>query len=227
MTRWRGQAARAWKARRTMTTPDTFERDVLIGRIVDGEASPEDWQRLATMAAGDQAVWAEVADTQRAHDALARAVERITAPADFVDLPSPGHAGENPVQHRLNLVSRWGGWAAAAAIVMVWTLGLRPPQTPVGQGERPQSAGLVSWTPDEAFSRYVDAGKQSGQVVQELPERVVYDTRPLESGGFEVLYIRQVLERRVVDEVYRRAADEFGRPVEVPARFDRLPPRAF
>jgi len=213
-----------------MTTYDNVERDVLIGRIVDGEASPDDWQRLATMASGDQSVWADVTDTQRAHDTLTRAVDRATAPADYVELPAFRVVDDHPVQHRLNLVSRWGGWAAAAVLVVAWSVGVRPPApNPAANPAGPVEASLLpsSWTPEQAFDRYVDAGQKSGQVVRELPDRVVYDTRPLESGGLEVFYIRQVLERRVVDEVYRRATDEFGRPVEVPApvpaRFEQAP----
>lgn len=206
-----------------MTTYDDFERDVLIGRIVDGEATPDDWRHLATLASQDQSVWADVADTQRTHDRLARAVDQAIAPADYIELPAYRVVDAHPVQHRLNLVSRWGGWAAAAALVLVWALGPRPPVNPGSPnagGE--QTAGLLpSWTPEQAFDRYVDAGKQSGQVVKELPDRVVYSTRPLDDGTLEVLYLRQVLERRVVDEVYRRAADEFGRPVEIPTRFEQ------
>lgn len=206
-----------------MTTYDDFERDVLIGRIVDGEATPDDWRHLAALAAQDQSVWADVAETQRTHDRLTRAVDLATAPADYVELPAFRVVDDHPVQHRLNLVSRWGGWAAAAALVLVWALGPRPlinPGSPNAGG--PQTAGLLpSLTPEQAFDRYVDAGKQSGQVVKELPDRVVYSTRPLDDGSIEVLYLRQVLERRVVDEVYRRAADEFGRTVEIPTRFEQ------
>ena len=193
---------------------DDFARDVLIGRVVDGEASPEDWRALADLASRDQRVWSELALTQRQHDALTRAVELATAPAEAVEAPDYAEHRGTPAG-RLRLVSAWGGWAAAAALVLVWTTGLRVTSGPGGGA---QTAGLVSSgaSTEDAFDRYLDAGRQRGTVVRELPDRVVYQTQALESGGVEVLYLRQVLERRVVDGVYRRSADEFGRAVEVP-----------
>lgn len=195
---------------------DDFARDVLIGRVVDGEACPDDWKALADLAARDQRVWAELAGAQRQHDALTRAVDRAVAPADGVEMPDfTPHA--NPAQHRLRLASSWGGWAAAAVVILAWTTGLELPTGSI-DGAPAQTAGFVRIgdSPEAALDRYLDAGRATGTVVREIPDRVVYETRPLESGGVEVLYLRQILERRIVDEVYRRAADEFGRSVELP-----------
>ncbi len=197
---------------------EDLARDVLITRVVDGEASSADWKTLAELAASDQRVWAELADQQQAHDELSRAVEIATAPADAVelsDLDDHLHA-PNSMERRLRIVGTWGGWAAAAAVALLWTTGLNParPMSP----DLGEQAGLVRIgdSPEEAFDRYLAAGRAEGSVIAEIPDRVVRSVRPLESGQVEVTYVRQVIERRTVDETYRRALDEFGRTVEVP-----------
>ncbi|GJM19356.1 MAG: hypothetical protein DHS20C14_15690 [Phycisphaeraceae bacterium] len=210
-------------------TPESLARDVLITRVVDGEASGGDWRTLAGMAASDQTLWAELAEAQQSHDELTRAVEIASAPAESVELSDiDAHlAPNNPMEHRLATVGKWGGWAAAACVALLWITGLDPTAGP--NADTGNQAGLVSIgdTPEDAFDRYVRAGQEQGTVVREIPDRVVYAARPLETGQVEVTYLRQVLERRIVDETYRRASDEYGRTVEVPTRVRRAPPSAF
>lgn len=199
-------------------SPEDLARDVLITRVVDGEASSSDWKTLSELAATDQRVWAELAEQQQAHDELSRAVEIATAPADAVELADiDAHLNTpNSMERRLRILGTWGGWAAAAAVALLWTTGLNP-NTPVAD-DLGEQAGLVRIgdSPEDAFDRYLAAGRAEGSVVAEIPDRVVYAMRPLETGQIEVTYARQVLERRIVDEAYRRAMDEFGRSVEVP-----------
>ena len=55
--------------------------------------------------------------------------------------------------------------------------------------------------------------------------RVVVRARPTEDGrGVEVVYVRRVLERAVVNELYQISEDEHGMPVATqvdPARFEQ------
>ncbi|MEQ8768925.1 MAG: hypothetical protein RIB60_00295 [Phycisphaerales bacterium] len=207
---------------------EDLARDVLITRVVDGEASSADWKTLAGLAATDQRVWAELAEQQQAHDELCRAVEIATAPADSVELSDlDDHlSAPNSMERRLRAVGTWGGWAAAAAVALLWTTGLNP--TEPMAGDMGEQAGLVRIgdSPEDAFDRYLAAGRADGTVVAEIPDRVVRSVRPLESGQVEVTYVRQVIERRTVDETYRRAMDEFGRTVEVPVPVAPAPPAA-
>ncbi len=207
---------------------EDLARDVLITRVVDGEASSADWKTLAELAAADQRVWAELAEQQQAHDELSRAVEIATAPADAVDLSDlDDHLrAPNSMERRLRIVGTWGGWAAAAAVALLWTTGLNPTE-PVSD-DLGEQAGLVRIgdSPEEAFDRYLAAGRADGSVVAEIPDRVVRSVRPLETGQLEVTYVRQVIERRMVDEAYRRALDEFGRTVELPVPVARPAPAA-
>jgi len=207
-------------------------RDVLVSRIVDGAATPEDWASLRTLASTDPTVWADLSETQGAHERLSAAVGEAIAIADSVELPAaaPDHEG---VGRRLELVRSWGGWAAAAMLAVVWWTGV-PVQTGAGGGggvggatgaSRPMTAGTggptlidpgpSSTTADDALRRYIDLGRAEGSVIAAMPEEVVLETRSLGNGSAEVLYLRQILERRVVDEFYRLGTDDLGRPVPV------------
>ena len=59
-----------------------------------------------------------------------------------------------------------------------------------------------------------------------MPERVLIETRPSETGrGYELLYLRQILERTVVPDLYKfYGQDEMGRPTLVRYDGDAGPP---
>lgn len=195
------------------------ERDVLIGRVIDGEASPADWDSLRAMAGEDPTVWTDLRRTQRQHELLCAAIGQSISVADGVELD---HALSNPAPmvRRLELVGRYGGWAAAACLALLWGLGIEPGDT-TGRG---QVAGIGPVAvrpagPDEAFEQYLVAGREAGTVIDEVPDRVVVQATPLEDGRrVEVLYLRQILEREVVDQVYRMTQDETGAERPVPVR---------
>ncbi len=197
------------------------DRDVLITRIIDGEATPEDWTSFKALASRDASVWGELAEAQQDHAELSSALGPSLALADRVDAPL--HEGYSErLTVRIRAVAGWGGWLAAAAVLLAWTLGAGGPQGGVGPGlgaggATPQEAGLLRRpaTPDQALDWYLDAGRAEGRVIAEMPTKVLLEARPNPDGaGFEVLYYRQILERAVVPEL--RSVDGFGRvgPVE-------------
>lgn len=78
------------------------------------------------------------------------------------------------------------------------------------------TAGLS--TPDEALGEYLRLGQMKGQVLGELPQRVMLQSRELGEGkGREVLYLRQIVERAVVKDVYKLGTNDVGEAVMVPA----------
>ncbi len=210
------------------------ERDVLISRVIDGHASPEDWSLFRALAAHDPEVWSELAYTQRVHESLCDRVSHAVMIADAVELPG-GFIDDQPMRARLDWVSRWGGWAAAAAILLVWFFGNPLDQeqfndlqdgTKVaglpgqGFGNKPY---LEQAKPEQAFDQYISAGKSNGQVIGEMPEYVVIETRPMPDGTIEVLYLRQIIERQIIDHAYREVLDEQGNAIPVPIQ---LAPKA-
>lgn len=199
-------------------TPDG--RDRLISRIIDAEATGADWDSFRRLAASDASVWRELCEGQDQHEALCDALREAAGVADGVDLPFGAGGGLGAFEHRLDGVRRWGGWAAAAALVLAWGLG-GPWGVPGAGSLQTGSLGprLADATAQEALNRYLAAGQDSGRVVGEVPDRVIVDTTPRPDGSIEVLYLRQIVERRVSDRVWRESHDEVGRmvPVAMPA----------
>lgn len=195
----------------------THDRDTLINRVVDDEATGEDWAALKELAARDATIWRDLAEAQYAHAELSAALEAAIEVADGVEAPAEDVLRWRFVA-RTRTLATWGGWAAAAALALAWLGGGIAPQP---QGMRVgHQAGLPGTSAPasaaDAFRQYMELGKAAGHVVGEIPDVVVVDSAPNPGGrGFEIIYIRQILERRVVEDIYRLGADELGRPVPV------------
>ncbi len=198
-----------------------LDREVLIGRVIDGEASPADWDALRALASSDPTLWNDLRWTQQQHELLACALGEQTRVAEHVDLEH-ALADPSPMVRRIEVVGRYGGWLAAACLVLLWSLGINPIAGTQGAG---QAAGLgaVVPAPEQALQDYLDAGRRTGRVIDEVPDRVVVEARPLDDGRrVEVLYIRQILEREIVDQVYGLTEDETGAQRTIPVRL--VPP---
>lgn len=202
-----------------MAQPD---KDILISRVVDDEATAEDWAALKELAASDPGVWQDLAEAQYTSIGLSSAVQAAIAIADGVEAPVHEHMRAR-LTIRAGSAAKWGGWLAAAAVTLAW-MGAGMPGR---EGRGRSDAGLVpvAGSVSDAFKRYLDLGKQSGQVVEEVPQLVFVETKPGPGGrGYEVFYIRQVLERAVVDQLYGLGQDEAGRPARV--RLDEPPQKS-
>jgi hypothetical protein len=191
-------------------------RDELISRVIDGEASERDWTALRALAQHDPTVWTDLTATQRQHELLTDAVEEIGMLAEGVDIPegellTPGER----FQRRMDGVRAWGGWAAAAAILLVWFTGM---PAPMGSDSGVQTGSVIPLNqgtiePSKAFEQYLESGRQAGTVLGVMPQRTVLETRPSADGsGTEVLYVRQIIEREFVpaDQMFKVSRDEFG-----------------
>jgi len=203
---------------------NTSEVELLISRVVDGEASEADWSAFRALADTDATLWRELAEYQKDHAELALAVQAAVAVADGVEA-EVGDEIHRRFSERVRLVGTWGGWAAAAAVVLVWMTGIRG----AGEVQQPMTAGMlpavpVPMTAADALQTYLDKGHESGLVVQEVPTRVLLEARPTKSGGYEVVYLRQIMERKQVRELNTWGSDDVGRLV--PVRLDLAPARS-
>jgi hypothetical protein len=204
---------------------ESIREDVLIGRVVDGEASAGDWSALERLASSDAGVWRRIAQAQRDHARLERAVEDRIAVAELVNLPlAPGR--RPPVLAR---IGQWGGWAAAAVVTIV--LGAaqldRDGVGPAWGPGAPQVAeaslfgpALFQASPQQAFDRYISAGMADGRVVAEMPATLLeFDPSRLDAQPGQILIVRRIVER--VDassaSVLTIEANEHGDPAFVPA----------
>jgi hypothetical protein len=193
--------------------------DLLISRVVDGVAQDSDWAEFRALAEHEPSLWRELAETQHEHTELSALVAAAIAVADDVDAPVKEEM-DRRFSERMRLVGTWGGWAAAAAIVLVWAtgggaLGLLTGGPEVQQGNFGPSIHYPQ-TASDALQSYLDRGREERRVVGEIPSQVLLEARPLKAGGYELIYLRQIMERRVVKELNTVAQDETGRPVAVP-----------
>ncbi len=192
----------------------TVEReDILIGRVVDGEAAPNDWIELEQLAARDAGVWRRLAVAQREQASLCAGFEEAIEVADRVEIPHHAvHAA-----HSFNMRWRaWSGWAAAAAVALVWatTQGLLPNNGAAG-GQQANIAGNLS--PDEAFNEYLTTGMEEGRVLGELPS-IMVDSSPAEDGdGIDVTIMRRIIEVKRVKGAFSIGVDENGEVRLAPA----------
>jgi len=212
-----------------MTNHDD-QLDLLITRIADGEATEQDWATFSDLASRTPDAWKSLAQTQREHQSLALAVGVALHAADYVDLPSRevadaflrrGRYGQRFVWSRVRQAS---GWAVAALLALAWLTtqlpGMRTNTSPQNVAGVPSNYFKVD-SADDALQIYRDKGTASGRVLGEMP--VLVESRPATTGrGFEVVYVRQFLEREHVSDLVRFARDEADRPhpvrVTAPAR---------
>lgn len=199
---------------------DTHEH-LLISRVIDGDANEQEWTDLESLALRNPQVWRELAEAQRDHAALMRGVSTALALADTTPLPSSREVfacsdSSYRFQQRLHRLSAWAGWAVAAMVVLAFVT--HSPQSPIHTSSIvPQ---LVN-TPDEALNNYLNVGTKAGRVIEQVPTRVMMQSNPLPSGhGFEVIYLRQIIEKTTVPDLYQFAGeDERGQPTPVRMHF--------
>jgi hypothetical protein len=199
-----------------------MDRDVLISRVVDGLASETDWRELDRVGETDSSVWRELAAAQRQQSLLSTQVRLVAESAGRVDLPDTTPA----VIKFPGSTWRWSGWAAAAAVGLMWITGVRPADRTIGDPRAGETniAGLGNplagvmpvgdSTPQEYLDRYISKGSQQGWIVGQIENKPVVELRPvIVEGGktaYDVVYARVILERTRLPDVYRLTTDEFG-----------------
>lgn len=177
--------------------------DLLVSRAIDRVASDAEWQELEMAAGVGPEPWERLAQTLRAEGRVASGLLGAVAVADAVALPAPRVASR--------FVRLRHGIAAAAivmALVAGWSARGLVASDPAPRGE---NATLLDY--DDAFARCVAAGVRSGTLVDELPVEVVHQAKTSSGNAFEVYFVRRLVERRVLPELYRIDQDERGRPV--------------
>lgn len=194
-------------------------QDHLIARIAGNEATRDEFALFESEAEGDPRLWESLARTLRDELQLRAALDAAIATNAEADIERAQTliAGEAPRAQRP--WRTWSGWAAAAVLAIALTFSMLIPVGPVdtesSPGEATGRAVPASLTVDEAYETYLDLGEREGRLVMQMPS-VMIEARPIDEGGYEVLYLRQVLERETVNGMYELQPDEFGEPVPVP-----------
>jgi len=190
--------------------------DILISRIVDDEATSKDWESFEQLAALEPDVWKKLAREQRDAANLRSAVGAAVEAADAIELPLDiaGAGAEHVFSRRF---SPWIGWAMAAAVALAW-LGadlvptINTDLTPTNQA----GIDFIPASADDALNQYREVGEQEGRYIGEMP-KIMVEARTMPDGNrVEVIYLRQLLEREIVNGVYGLGEDDQGRATPVP-----------
>ncbi len=195
------------------------EDDVLIGRIVDGEATPRDRSRFEHLAASNESLWRTLALRQIDMATLTERLAQHTDSAEYVDvLPGGRDRG------RLNWTLIASGWAAVIVVAVVWA-------TNAGNGGhgdlapgRPLPAGgaqstVAPLTPDEHLKKYLAASFVLGEL-----DPILLETQQLGDGRHRIRFVRRIEEYADVDLLPRDLADDTGRLTIDPADLRGKPP---
>ncbi|MHC5022976.1 MAG: hypothetical protein ACYTGG_03555 [Planctomycetota bacterium] len=165
--------------------PDT---DVIIGRLVDAEATPDDRRRFDDLAATEPGLWRLLALRQLDHDLLAEGLDEVTAEARQVDLPAPRLG-----RRSLAWTIASSGWAAAFVLLVSWAVVTWSGQAGRAAGERlagDAGAAAPALTPDEHLAAYMQAPFVIGE---EAP--MLLDTFEHPDGHIELRVMRRIIER--------------------------------
>lgn len=191
------------------------EKDILISRVVDGVAGAGDWVELDMLGAADSSLWRELAQAQRDKQLLDSAVGEAISIADVVALPK---SEWSELGDRRLRVPQWAGWAAAAVLAIAMFV-MPKAGTPNGNVAGFPPAQVEDQTPDAALNSYLAKGKDEGRVIRQLPEFVVLESAPAADGrGYDVVYLRQIVERARVESVNSYQVDDAGRKLPLPVK---------
>ncbi|MEM7199052.1 MAG: hypothetical protein AAF628_02235 [Planctomycetota bacterium] len=175
-----------------------------MSRVVDRADGLEDWRALDRQAAGDPALWHELVAMLR-QDATLRVAVRPTVQraAGHVELGAP--RGRWLSSRSTRWAALASGWLAAAVACMGW-----------GAAVWRSAPGVTSAPAPHTAVAAVEPG--APQVLREL-DRVVLRAEPTADGvGYDLVYLRRVLERARVPELFGVAEDEHGALVPTPVQ---------
>lgn len=191
------------------------DMDALIGRIIDREATSQEFAEFEQQAAVDPILWKTLALGQiDMADLSERVIERVGA-AEQVEL--------GPDRHRRSAVGvlvTFSGWAAVLVVGLWWanTGGVGEPQggvPPVQPAEilHPAAPPLSA---DDHFDEYLRAGFVLGEW-----DPILLETEQLEDGRYRFRIVRRVEEYVVVDRLPSEVLDENGDLVDSPGDLRR------
>jgi hypothetical protein len=174
-----------------------LEADVLIGRIIDGEAAEQDHEDFDRLAAAEPSLWRRLAERQCDAVRLAEAVESAVGEAARTPLPRFWL-----VPRRLTWPLAMSGWAALVIIGLTWGLAslVRGPESapsPV--------APAAAITPVDGYRQYVTAPFVLGEL-----QPLVVDVEELSDGRIAVTLVRRIEEVAFLDPEGRLPINEFG-----------------
>jgi anti-sigma factor RsiW len=197
---------------------------VLIGRIVDGEATDDDLSQFAELADATPALWRELARQQRDAAMLSQTLSQQYSVSDRP------RAMPKPSRSAWAVSGAVSGWAAVLVLAVLWIVVANNSPTEGNEAERVQpvlrdATPQVAATPDEQFRAYLNAPFVLGEL-----DPIALQVDELPDGRIAVRLIRRVEEVLYLDAADDLPLDEFGQfttdpeQLRKPSEHDRAAP---
>lgn len=193
----------------------TASEELWISRAIDRRAGSEDWRGLHRIAASDPDVWRRVCATLEAETSLTEGLAALL-PQDLctaaAGAPSPSagapHAAVASARPGLRMLGLLAATLLVAFVVGRWSVVSAGP-APL----QPAASPLVAaGSPDELMQAYLREGATAGRVLDQLPLRTLSTRRASDGNGFEVVFVRSLIECARVQQLMTLAPDEHGSP---------------
>jgi hypothetical protein len=193
-----------------------LEAEVLISRIIDGEASETDRARFELLATAEPDLWRQLALRQQDQTLLAEQVASATDAVDHVELRRPWL-----MPGRLTWVLSLSGWAALITVALSWGATALMNQQLNSREHGPaleEASTLLS--PEQHLLHYREAPYVVGDIEPE-----VLDVEPLSDGRVAVRFVRKFEEVAFLDPSRALPVDENGELTSDPLRLRQSEPR--
>ncbi len=154
------------------------EPDLLISRLIDGEADDTDRRHFEDLASAEPSLWRQLALRQQDMAILTRQVRAQAAIADHIELET---------HHRLIFPLAWVGWAALIIVALAWFTTTK--SIPIEGNSVP-----VAMSPEQHYVEYRQAPYVLGE---QQPE--ILDVEELSDGRIAVRFIRRSEEVAFLD----------------------------
>jgi hypothetical protein len=192
-----------------------LEADVLISRMIDGEASDTDRERFDLLSTAEPDLWRQLALRQQDQTLLAEQVATATDVVDRVALHRPWL-----MPGRLTWVLSLSGWAALIIVAFSWgATALMNQQLSAREHGPMLEEASAQLSPEQHLLYY----RQAPYVVGDM-EPEVLDVEPLSDGRVAVRFVRKFEEIAFLDPSRDLPVDENGELTTDPLRLRKSEP---
>jgi hypothetical protein len=198
----------------SMSEPGVDHADILIGRMLDDEATSDDCEHFERMAHQHPSLWKALALRQQDMMRLSRTMDERTRTADDVELPG---TRRGDVNRKLSALLTLSGWAALIVVAALWMTTAQSDRMFDASANRVAVAPPVDMTADDHFAAYLQAGRDSGQVINQLPPTLLEQIE-LPDGRLRLRIMRRVEESLIVDPDQQPETDQYGNLMTDPSK---------
>lgn len=195
--------------------PMELTADILIGRIIDGEASAEDRAQFEELAAINSALWKSLAVRQQDMASLILRFDEETRGIDRIELPQPQSQGRSL---RMPWLVAFTGWAAMFIVAILWGMQHASDLRERDQLVRslPANSSSEVLTPEDHLRAYLHAPFVVGEW-----EPTLLRSEPASNGRTLIRMLRRIEETAYIDANQELPISTDGRLTKPPAQIRR------